>query len=186
MRLLALCLAAAAAMGAQACTTFEEDLNRSQKAFDQNEHERALAILRQLEGDQGRLSVTDRAHYCYLRGMTDYRIGYRVESRHWLSLASAIEGATPGSLPPDYKRRMDAALKEMNEAVYAGGIAALSNDATKVHSHDDEGDPDAVHDAKDNKTTPDKADKTDKNGGDSSGGDAPPPKKKKPASGDEG
>ena len=129
MRLLALCLAAATAMGAQACTTFEEDLNRSQKAFDQSEHERALAILRQLESDQGRLSITDRAHYCYLRGMTDYRIGYRVESRHWLSLASAIEGATPGSLPPDYKKRMEAALKEMNEAVVflmIGSMMSLS------------------------------------------------------------
>jgi hypothetical protein len=179
MRVLALCLAAAAAMGAQACTTFEEDLNRSQKAFDQSEHERALAILRQLEGDQGRLSITDRAHYCYLRGMTDYRIGYRVESRHWLSLASAIEGATPGSLPPDYKQRMDKALKEMNEAVYAGGIAALANDATKGTKQDDV-DPDTVRDSKDNQTTPDKGNK----GGDSSGGDSTPPKQK-PAKGDE-
>ncbi|MGH7439799.1 MAG: hypothetical protein ACRENE_29275 [Polyangiaceae bacterium] len=186
MRLLALCLAAATAMGAQACTTFEEDLNRSQKAFDQNEHERALAILRQLESDQGRLSVTDRAHYCYLRGMTDYRIGYRVESRHWLSLASAIEGATPGSLPPDFKKRMDEALKEMNEAVYAGGIAALSNDATKGRMHDGT-DDDTIHDSKDNQTTPDKGDKSDgdKGGGDKGGTDSTPPKKKKPA-GDDG
>src|SRR5258708_32537398 len=101
MRLVAVCLAAFTASALPACTTFEEDLNRSQRAFEQNEHERALAILRQLESDQGRLSVTDRARYCYLRGMTDYRIGYRVEARHWLSLASAGDGATPGLLPAD-------------------------------------------------------------------------------------
>jgi hypothetical protein len=168
MRLLAVCLAAMTAWTAQACTTYEEDLNRSQRAFDQNEHERALAILRQLESDQGRLSVSDRAHYCYLRGMTDYRIGYRIEARHWLALASAIEGATPGSLSPDYVKRMNESLKEMNESVYSGGIEALSNDATKGKSHDDD---ESAHDSKESETTPDKGADTD----------APPPKKKKPA-----
>ncbi len=175
MRLVAVCLAAmtaTAALGTQACTTYEEDLNRSQKAFDQNEHERALAILRQLESDQGRLSTSDRAHYCYLRGITDYRIGYRTEARHWLSLASAIEGATPGSLPPDSVKRMNQSLKEMNESVYSGGIDALSNDATKGKAHDD--DDESARDSKDSETTPDKADKSD-------GTDAPK-KKKKPAS----
>src|SRR5258708_24978124 len=161
----AVCLVALAAPAAAGCTTFEEDLNRSQKAFDQNEHERALAIMRQLESDQGRLSITDRAHYCYLRGMTDYRIGYRVESRHWLSLAAAIEGATPGSLPPDQVKRMNESLKEMNEAVYAGGVAALSNDVVKSKTPEDE--EEGVHDSKGGETAPDK-DKADKAGGDKS------------------
>jgi hypothetical protein len=172
MRLLAVGLVAMTALTASACTSFEEDLNRSQKAFDQNEHERALAILRQLESDQGSLSTSDRAHYCYLRGMTDYRIGYRIESRHWLSLASAIEGATPGSLPPDSVKRMNEALKEMNESVYSGGIEALANDATKGKGQDD--DTESARDSKESETTPDKADT-----------DAPPPKKKKPKPADD-
>ncbi len=131
MRLLALCLAAVTAMGAQACTTFEEDLNRSQKAFDQNEHERALAILRQLESDQGRLSITDRAHYCYLRGMTDYRIGYRADARHWLAVAKSVDDEHPNSIPPDWKNRLVTALNELNEEVYGGGMSALSNEGKK-------------------------------------------------------
>ncbi len=171
MRVLAVCLAAVSLGLLPACTTFQEDLNRSERAFEQNEHERALAILRQLESDQGSLSVSDRARYCYLRGMTDYRIGYRVDSRHWLSLASAIEGATPGSLPTDSVKRMNDALKEMNESVYSGGIEALSNDATKAKSHDDD---ENAGDSKDSsETKPDKGDDG-----------APPKKKKKPSSDD--
>ena len=176
MRVLAVGLVVVSGWLAQGCTTYQDDLNRSQRAFDQSEHERALAILRQLETDQGRLSTGDRAHYAFLRGMTDYRIGYRADSRHWLAIASAIEQATPGSLPPDSVKRMNESLKEMNEAVYSGGVEALTNDPTKGKAHDDE--EETPKDSKESKAAPDKADTTDK-------GDAPPPKKKKPAKGDE-
>lgn len=176
MRLLAAGLIAVSAWTVSACTTYQDDLNRSQRAYDQSEHERALAILRQLEGDQGRLSTGDRAHYCYLRGMTDYRIGYRADSRHWLALASAIEQATPGSLPPDSIKRMNDSLKEMNEAVYTGGVEALTNDTTKGKPRDEE--DETPRDSKESQTAPDKGDKTDS-------AEAPPPKKKKPVKGDE-
>jgi hypothetical protein len=119
-------LACAALVGG--CATYEEDLGRSQRAFDASEHERALAILRALEPEMARLSTSDRAHYAFLRGMTDYRIGYRVDARHWLGFASAIEQQTPGSIPPESVTRMNEALKEMNEAVYTSGVEALSNE----------------------------------------------------------
>jgi hypothetical protein len=112
------------------CATYEDELGRSQRAFDASEHERALAILRALEPESGRLSTSDRAHYAYLRGMTDYRIGYKIDARHWLGIAAAIEQGTPGSIPPESVARLNEALKEMNEAVYASGVEALSNDIT--------------------------------------------------------
>ena len=127
MRSIAACLCFGLMFGATACNTYADDLSRSQRAFEESEHERALAILRALEPDLGRLSVIERAHYAYLRGMTDYRIGYKGESRHWLSIAAATEKGTPGALPPDWAKRMKEALKELNDAVYAGGIASLSN-----------------------------------------------------------
>src|SRR5450631_2434909 len=87
------------AMPLVACATYQDDLARSQKAFEQNQHERALAILRALEPDTSQLSPPDRAQYAYLRGMTDYRIGYRSDARHWLSVARSIETAVPNALP---------------------------------------------------------------------------------------
>ena len=99
---------------------------RGQRAFEQSEHERALAIFRALERDTGRLPVVGRAHYAYLRGMTDYRIGYKGDARHWLAVASAIERQTPGSLPPEWEKRLAESLQELNEEVYSGGTASLS------------------------------------------------------------
>jgi hypothetical protein len=123
-----------ASLALSACATYQDDLATGQRAFEASEHERALAVFRILEGDQDRLSVSERAHYAYLRGMTDYRIGYKADARHWLAVAAAIEEKTPGSLPPEWAKRLGDSLKELNEDVYTGGFASLSNtgEATKA------------------------------------------------------
>lgn len=112
---------------AAGCATYQDDLARGQRAFEGSEDERALAIFRSLETDTSHLSDTDRAHYSYLRGMTDYRMGYKSEARHWLSIAAAMAKQTPDVLPEDWAKRMNDALKELNEAVYAQGTEALTN-----------------------------------------------------------
>ena len=61
--------------------------------------------------------------------MTDYRIGYKAEARHWLMVAAALEAQTPNSLPGDWTKRMNDALKELNESVFTAGIESLSNTA---------------------------------------------------------
>jgi hypothetical protein len=126
------------------CANYEDALTRGQRAFEQSEHERALAIFRALEPDAPRLSVVGRAHYAYLRGMTDYRIGYRTEARHWLALASAMDQATPGSLPPDWEKRMDESLKALNEEVYTGGMESLSRPPPTAGSGTDNEEGDAA------------------------------------------
>lgn len=110
-----------------ACATYQDDLARSQRAFEQNQHERALAILRALEMSSTQLTPSERAHYAYLRGMTDYRIGYRSDARHWLSVARSIEATTPNSLPIDWSKRMNETLGELNEEVFTNGTQALDN-----------------------------------------------------------
>lgn len=108
------------------CNTYRDHLARSQKHFEQNNYEPALGLLRNMENDLDRLSPAERAHYAYLRGMSDYRIGYRQDARHWLALARTYDEATPGVLPADWKVRTQEAIDEMNSVVYTDGLAALS------------------------------------------------------------
>src|SRR5262245_52245362 len=109
-----------------ACSTYRDQLARSQQAFDQPDYDRALALLRDLEPDLKRLSAPEQAEYCYLRGLSDYRIGYRSDARHWLALAKAYEDNSPGVLPADWKARVNEALDQLNTIVYNEGIAALT------------------------------------------------------------
>lgn len=113
------------ALLASACSTYRDQLARGQHAFDQNDHDRALAILRDLERDVKRLTAPEQAGYAYLRGMSDYRIGYKADARHWLSVAKAYEDRSPGVLPADWKARTHEALAELNEVVYTQGTSAL-------------------------------------------------------------
>lgn len=128
---------------AAGCATYQDELSRGERAFEASEDERALAIFRNLESDTGRLGDADRAHYAYLRGMTDYRIGYKAEARHWLAVAAALDQATPGSLPADWAKRMGEALKELNEEVYTAGVESLSNSAVAKAKASDEDTPPA-------------------------------------------
>jgi hypothetical protein len=109
-----------------ACTTYRDQLVRSQQSFEQNQHERTLALLQALELNMFQLQTPEQAQYAYLRGMTDYRMGYRSDARHWLSIAKAYDDSSPGMLPADWKARMTEALDEMNGVVYNEGLATLA------------------------------------------------------------
>jgi hypothetical protein len=121
------------ALAAFACTTYREDLNRGQRLYEESQYEHALAIWRVLESDMDSLSYTDQARYAYLRGMTDYRLGYRPYARHWLGLADAIDKQNPGGLHPEWRDRLDKSLADLNHDVY-GGTERLDKDAE--HTND--------------------------------------------------
>jgi hypothetical protein len=123
-----------------ACATYREDLNRGQRLYEENQYERALAIFRNLEQDSDSLNTNDRARYAYLRGMTDYRLGFRSHARHWLAIARAIEQEHPGGLNPDWKERLTQSLDELNQEVYGGGARFSAGGAAAV-----EGAPAAAH-----------------------------------------
>lgn len=121
-----LTIVALAAFGAGACTTYRDQLARGQRAFEGNDHDRALVILRDLEPDMKRLTMPEQAEYAYLRGMSDYRIGYELDARHWLAIAKAYEERSPGVLPVDWRTRTNEALDELNAVVFAEGAGALT------------------------------------------------------------
>ncbi|HEX7664843.1 MAG TPA: hypothetical protein VF407_10040 [Polyangiaceae bacterium] len=110
------------------CATYHDELARGENAFEANEHEKALAIFRVLEPDLSHLDAAERARYDYLRGMTDYRIGYKSDARHWLLLATVEEKNKPGTLPDAWKERMTSAVDELDGAVFDDGTGSLSSD----------------------------------------------------------
>jgi hypothetical protein len=107
------------------CSTYQDHLAKGQRAYQENEYEKALAIWRVLERNMDSLSPGDQARYAYLRGMTDYRLGFRADARHWLAIAKAVNDVHPGGLSGDWPQRADAALKDLNNDVFGDRIAAL-------------------------------------------------------------
>jgi hypothetical protein len=110
-----------------ACSTYRDQLARGERAFEQNDPNKALAILRDLEPNFQRLSPQEQASYAYVRGMTDYNVGYKLDARHWLSLANAYEQQTPGALAGDRKAKTADALKDLNDVVFLKGTDELVN-----------------------------------------------------------
>jgi hypothetical protein len=107
---------------ANGCATYEQELARAEEHFAHDEHEKSLATLRALEGDWTSFGFKERARYCYLRGMTDYRVGFKADARHWLAVAAEIERENPGALAPSEKQTVDEKLGELNQVVWAGDV----------------------------------------------------------------
>ena len=114
------------------CATYHDDLARGETAFEANQHEQALAIFRTLELDTNHFDTSEKARYFYLRGMTDFRVGYKADARHWLLLAQAVETQTPGTLPDDWKQRLGDAVATLDSAVYDDGIESLGSSKKNV------------------------------------------------------
>jgi len=112
-------------LGLAGCATYEQELARAEEHFAHDEHEKSLATLRALETDWTSFGFKERARYCYLRGMTDYRIGFKADARHWLAVAAQIERENPGALAPSEKQVVDDKLSELNQVVWAGDVLPM-------------------------------------------------------------
>ncbi|MBX3229127.1 MAG: hypothetical protein KIT84_02240 [Labilithrix sp.] len=118
--------------GVVACTTYRDQLARGERAFEQKDHDRSIAILRDIEPDFQRLSATEQATYAFVRGMADYSVGYKADARHWLAVARGVEEATPGALGPERKAKVAATLDELNKIVFdEASTANLVNERTE-------------------------------------------------------
>ena len=125
-----------------ACSTYREDLNRGQRLYEENQFDHALAIWRLLEDDVDSLDLNDQARYAYLRGMTDYRLGYRPYARHWLGVARSIEKEHPGGLNQEWKDRLEKSLDDLNKDVF-GGAERFDKNASTFVERPTEGEGDA-------------------------------------------
>ncbi len=103
------------------CATYHDDLERGQHYYDLNQYNNALSVWRILEVDWDSLTYAEQARYAFLRGMTDYRMGYRADARHWLAMSKAVAQHHPGGLDAKSLAQLEQALTEFNAAVYAMG-----------------------------------------------------------------
>jgi hypothetical protein len=110
-------------VGLIGCATYRDDLARGQHYYDMNQYDNALSVWRMLERDWDSLDYADQCRYAYLRGMTDYRMGYRADARHWLALSAAIVEKHPGGLDAQATAELNQKLTQLNDAVYGGGPA---------------------------------------------------------------
>jgi hypothetical protein len=111
-------LGAVMAVSTVGCQNYSQALQRGQGYYERNQYEIALAVFRHLEPDQNSLTADEVVRYCYLRGMTDFRLGYREDARYWLGLSKASQSRTPSALQDDEKARLDASLAELNIDVF--------------------------------------------------------------------
>lgn len=89
-------------------------LLRGQRYYEDNQFERALSVWRALERHEPSLTPAGFARYAYLRGMTDYRLGFHADARHWLGLAKVSEQQHPGGLEGVWLPRLDGALADLD------------------------------------------------------------------------
>jgi hypothetical protein len=109
---------------ALACAGHSDALARGQRYYEDNQYERALALWRDLDRRGARFSAAERARYAYFRGMTDYRLGYRDDARHWLAIARAADAARPGGLDRVWLERLDSALTDLGRTPSRSGGGA--------------------------------------------------------------
>jgi hypothetical protein len=106
------------------CAGHSDALARGQRYYEDNQYERALALWRDLDRRGARFSAAERARYAYFRGMTDYRLGYRDDARHWLAIARAADVARPGGLDRAWLERLDSALTDLGRTPSRSGGGA--------------------------------------------------------------
>jgi hypothetical protein len=99
-----------------ACASYSDALARGQRYYEDNQYERALALWRDLDRREAQFSPAERARYAYFRGMTDYRLGYRDDARHWLAIARAADSVRPGGLGAVWLERLDTALADLGQS----------------------------------------------------------------------
>ena len=95
------------------CQTYSAELQRGQGYYEQYQYEVALSLWRHLELEMDALDEREQVRYCYLRGMTDYRLGYSNHAVYWLSLAQTASRGRPGALQAAEAERLNDALDNL-------------------------------------------------------------------------
>jgi hypothetical protein len=100
------------------CAAQSDAITRGQRYYEDNQYEKALSLWRDLDRRRVPLSSTERARFAYLRGMTDYRLGFRGDARHWLAVAKGTDALSPGGLDVSSRERLESALGDLEREAF--------------------------------------------------------------------
>lgn len=107
-----LVLALTVALGG--CATWSTEIRQAELAYDEARPQAALAWLDTVGDDNvGRMDVSDRVRYLYLRGMTEFRLGRRDDALYHLALAREVAGTEGVGLRREQRELMDRTLTEL-------------------------------------------------------------------------
>lgn len=96
------------------CTTWTQEIRQAELAYDEARPDAALAWLDVVSDDNlGRMDVTDRARYLYIRGMTEFRLGRRDDALYHLALAREVSGGDGVGLRREQRELMNRTLTEL-------------------------------------------------------------------------
>jgi hypothetical protein len=95
------------------CTSISSDLNTAHAFYRDARYEQSMLWLTELEGETAAMERPDLAHFCYLRGMTAFRLGQREDALHFLVLADVLTAEDESLLPAQWRSVMERTLQEI-------------------------------------------------------------------------
>lgn len=95
------------------CAATASEMRRAEDAYDQARFDHARTWLIDLEDDAPAMSVPMRARYFYLRGMSEYRLGHRLDALHYLEVAKEIVGDDQRLLEQEQRELLERTLAEL-------------------------------------------------------------------------
>ncbi|MBX7191790.1 MAG: hypothetical protein K1X94_07020 [Sandaracinaceae bacterium] len=96
------------------CTSWSNEIRQAELAYDEARPDAALAWLDVVGDDNlGRMGLSDRARYLYVRGMTEFRLGRRDDALFHLALAREVSGTDGVGLRREQRELMDRTLTEL-------------------------------------------------------------------------
>lgn len=95
------------------CAALSDDMRRAETSYETARYEDALVWLEDLEDDAPSMDEQMRARYFYLRGMTEYRLGHRLNALHYLAVTRELTGDDGAGLRPEWRQIMDRTLEEL-------------------------------------------------------------------------
>lgn len=96
-----------------ACAATASEMRRAEDAYDAARFDAARTWLVDLEDDAPGMSPAMRARYFYLRGMSEYRLGHRLDALHYLAVAREVLGDDQRILREEQRELLARTLEEL-------------------------------------------------------------------------